>query len=73
VIKTADKILPADTHERLARHGRTYMGVTYPDPKGNATPKSGLVGNFTSRADFIECMAASIYLPLFSGPWVTTL
>jgi hypothetical protein len=48
------------------------MGVTYPDPNGLAPAKSGLVGNFTSRADVIECMAASIYIPVLAGPWVTT-
>lgn len=72
VVNATQRVLPADAAELTAAHGRIYIAVTHPSPDGKAPARQELVGKFSSRDDIVEAVATSSYIPLFSGPRVTT-
>lgn len=72
VVATADRMLTPDAAARVNAHGRAYVAVTHPSPDGRAPARQELVNRFKGRPDLLEAVATSSYIPLYSGPRVTT-
>ena len=72
VLETAISLLPPDAARVARRRGNTYFAVSYPAPAGGAPAEQRLVRDFRSTADMVAAIGASTYIPLFSGPRVTT-
>jgi len=72
VVGEAVKLLPKDAYRRISAHGKTYLALTFPSPNGAAPAVQRLVGNFTTTEDLVAAIDASTYIPMYSGPRVTT-
>lgn len=45
--------------------------MSYPSPDGRAPAQQQLISNFTSSADLVDAIQASIYIPFYAGPGLT--
>ena len=64
---------PLDTFaERVNAHANTHISVTYPAPKGDAPPRTELVRGWKDRADLVNVIETTIYIPFYAGSQLTT-
>jgi hypothetical protein len=72
VAKVIRQQLGGDAAERVNKHGRTYIAITFPDPAGKKPAEQRLISRFKDTEDLIQAGEASIYVPLWGGPTMTT-
>lgn len=73
-IRAAEKLYPADVADRVNKHGHTHIAITYPNPSplAMAPAKQRLISHFSSKADIVEAVGGSVFIPYWSGDRLTT-
>jgi hypothetical protein len=69
---SARKLLPPGAAATANRRGTASIAVTYPSATGAKPAVQRLVSSFESNDDVISALEASIYIPYYAGPRLTT-